>query len=172
VTRRIAAADALAALCTLLLAVLLFCQAAVDAAGEVELDAGGTSREADSIPESPGEPEPPRSPGPPEPPDSLGPPGEANSPNEHGLRGSHADSSQDDPDPLDKPPPYRNGGRPNSLLTAHAPPTGDRPPSARPVRATPPSPGCSTDSWCPGHKPGPPGQQPAARPAVLQVFRL
>jgi hypothetical protein len=166
VTRRIAAADALAALCTLLLAVLLLCQAAETAAGGVELDAGGTSREADSIPESSGERDSPDSPG------SPGSPGEPNSPNEHGLRGSHADSSRDDPDPLDKPPPYRTGGRPNSLLTAHAPPTGDRPPSARPVRATPPPPGCSTDSWCTGHNPGPPGQRPAARPAVLQVFRL
>ncbi|MFF4227968.1 hypothetical protein [Streptomyces sp. NPDC001820] len=158
--RRIAAADTLAALCTLMLAVLLLSQAAVPAAGGVELDAGGTSREADSLPEPPGE---------------ADPTGEANSPNDPGVPGSPADPSADDPDPdldpLDKPP-SRNGGRPNGPLTAHAPPTGDRSSSVRAVRAAPPHSGCCTNPRCTGHNPGPPGQRPAARPAVLQVFRL
>jgi len=146
VTRRNAAPDALAALCTLLLAVLAHCQAPVFAAGGGESSAGRTSQDADSSPEAPGESDPTGEPG---------------------LRGSPANSSRDDPDPLDKPPASRNGGRPNSPPTAQAPPTGDRPSSA------PTGDGGSAASRVHGAPLlGPPEQRPAARPAVLQVFRL
>lgn len=83
-TRRNAAPYALAALCTLLLAVLAHCQAPVFAAGRGEPSAGGTSEDADSSPGAPGESDPTDGPG---------------------LRGSPADPSRDDPHPLDKPPP-------------------------------------------------------------------
>ncbi|MBT2400149.1 hypothetical protein [Streptomyces sp. ISL-100] len=54
-TRRNAALDARAALCGLLLAVTLLCEVVLAAAGGVELSAGGTSRKATSLPDSPGE---------------------------------------------------------------------------------------------------------------------
>lgn len=141
-TRRNAASYALAALCTLLLAVLAHCQSAVFAAGGEESSALGTSQVADLSPEIPGESDPTDEPG------------------------SPANSSRDDPYPQDKPPPSRNGGRPNSPPTAQSPPTGDRPSSA-------PT-GDSGSAASPVHGApllGPSEQRPA-RPAVLQVFRL
>lgn len=152
-TRRIAVPDALAALCSLLLTVLLLCQTAVSAAGEAELGGGGTSREADSLPESPDEP---GSPG------ESGPTGDPGSPNEPGLLASPADSSWDDRDPLDEPPPSRNRGRLNNRPSAATPAESGSAASRvlprSPTHAAPP--------------PGPPGQPPAARLPVLQVFRL
>ena len=173
-TRRTAAPDALGALCSLLLTVLLLCQSAVSAAGGVELGAGGTSREADSSPESPDDLESPGAPestGDPESTGARDPAGEPNSPDEPGLRVSPVDLPWDDPDALDEPPPSRNGGRPNRLPTAHAPPTGNRPSPATTGEDG------SAASWVlrrppTGAPPGPPGQPPAARLPVLQVFRL
>lgn len=145
-TRRNAAPYPLVALCTLLLAVLAQCQAPVFAAGGGELSAGRTSQDADCLPEAPGESDPT---------------------DEPGSSGSPANSSQDEPDPLDEPPPSRKGGRPNSPPTAQAPPTGDR------LSSAPTGDGGSAASPVPGAPLlGPTEQRPAPRPAVLQVFRL
>lgn len=145
-TRRNAAPNALVALFTLLLAVLAHCQAPVFAAVGEESSAGGTSQVADLSPEIPGESEPT---------------------DEPGSSASPANSSQDEPDLLDKPPPSRKGGKPNSPPTAQAPPTGDR------LSSAPTGDGGSATSPAPGAPLlGPTEQCPAPRPAVLQVFRL
>ncbi|MGP4003290.1 hypothetical protein [Streptomyces sp. 8N706] len=133
--------DVLAALSTLLLAVLFLCHGAASPTAVPDLRTDGATKEAD-----------------PSTPDASGDPSDDTS----------DDLSWDDPEPPAAPYPYRNGSRPHGQWT--------RPPAGR---TTPPAPeGNAALSLSHGrptaHAPpsGPLGQRPAARPAVLQVFRL
>ncbi|MGP3953529.1 hypothetical protein [Streptomyces sp. 7N604] len=130
--RRATAADVLAMLSTLLLAVLMFCQATATPAEAGDIRAGGAPKEADSLAGGP---------------------------------------SWDDPHPADGPHPHPSATRPYNRPIALPPPTGGRTLS---VFTSDGGPAARSIPRPTAHGPphGPPGLGPAARPAVLQVFRL